>query len=350
VRQVGLRGERDLGREVAEVVVVGDFLRVQRRAPAVAELLRVVDAGEPPVASRDAIVRQVLAVDLAGELRLQVAELVAQLQPALGEELGRHRGVHVLGDVPVVRQRRLEAALARGAEGGREEARAALVVERERDVRHVEDRHAEEVERRVVRGAHVARAVDVELANAQVPVVARHRARGVLGAEEAALLLLAQLGARRLAARRDAPLRGLGEFEDRRLHLAGAVVEAVAQARAGGAVAVALEAHGAGGDRGLVGGVVLHAVGADARAALAQDHVAGGDHLVVALGLDAVGLEELRAVALEARGGHVELALELQSQAVGKLRGGDARNCRAEEGERQRPYASRPQGVFGCEC
>src|SRR5204862_5488124 len=109
--EVRLRGRGDLGRQVAEVVVVGNLLADDRRGPSGPELVHMLDADEIAIDAGDSIVRQEFAVDLARELPLEVAELAAELQAALGEPFRRERRVAVLGDVPVVRQRDLEAAL-----------------------------------------------------------------------------------------------------------------------------------------------------------------------------------------------------------------------------------------------
>ena len=84
-RQVGLRGERDLGRQVAEVGVVGDHLRVDRRAPPGPELGRVVPSQEIAVALGDAVVGKEFAVDLPEELRFEVTQLLGELEAALDQ-------------------------------------------------------------------------------------------------------------------------------------------------------------------------------------------------------------------------------------------------------------------------
>ncbi len=349
-RQVGLRGERDLGRQVAEIAVVGNFLRVDGRAPSRAELLRVPDAEEVAVAIGDAVVGKEFGVELPGELGLEVAPLEAQLQAALGEYLRRERGVAILGDVPVERQRGLEAALARSSEGGREESGLAAVVERKRDERRVEDRHPEEVHGRVVRGADVARAVDHQLVHANEPVVARHRARRVFRVEQAVLLVFLEQRALGVPARGGAPLRGLRELEHRSVELAGVVLEVIDEARAARDVAFALQAHVARGHRALLVAGIVEAVGVDHRAALAQHDAARGDHVVRFISLDAVGLEELGAVALEARRRQVQLLVELEADFRRDLRVDARGNHRATERNGERPDASRPQGSGGSGC
>ena len=99
--------------------------------------------------------------------------------------------------------------------------------------------------------------------------------------------------ARGLTAGGGTALPGLGKLERGRVHHARVLGEVVAQLRPLRGVAAALEHHRARGGRDLVGGRVLHAIGADGRAALAQGHVAGGDDVLVGLPLDAIGLEEI---------------------------------------------------------
>ena len=324
--------------------IVGDLLRVHARRPSVPQALLVMQAKEIAVALGDPVVGQELALELAREFRLEVAHLGPQLLAALGEDLGRGRRVHVLGDVPVVLQRSLEAALAGSAEGRREKAALALVVERERDVRRVQDRHPEEEDGGVVGIADVARAVDVELAHADEPVVARRHAGGVLGVEEPALLVFLEDRARCLAARGRAAVDLLGKLEHRRLHLARVVVEAIRELRPGRSVAVAIEAHVADRHRLLVVDEVLDPVGADRGSVLAQHDVAGRDDAAVLLALDVVGLEELGAVALRARRGEPQLLLDPEPQALGNLRPDAGRGEGAGERDGQRASAATDQG------
>ena len=94
------------------------------------------------------VVGQVLELHLAGEVAVEVAPLVLQLDAAL-RHVHRREGRVVLGrDVPVVRQAELEAARAGLRVVRREDAAAPPVAERKGGPRRGEDRDVEEAQPR----------------------------------------------------------------------------------------------------------------------------------------------------------------------------------------------------------
>ncbi len=163
--------------------------------------------------------------------------------------------------------------------------------------------------------ADVARAVDLELAHAQEPVVAGNRARRVFGADEPAAVAFLEERLRREAARGDAPQILLGKLEDRRLHLAGVVVEAIREPGPSRDVAFALELHVARGERALVIDEILDAIRTDRGTPLAQDDATRGDHGLVLLAFDAHGFDELRRLALRPGRRDLETLVELEAQS-----------------------------------
>ena len=113
--------------------------------------------------------------------RIQVTELAAQLQPALGHVARVQRGIHLRRDVPVKRHRELETGGVRCAVARGQESRFALLVQRKRQIGRVKNGHIEKYDARVAGDADVATAVDVELVCAHIPRVVTRLAGGVAG-------------------------------------------------------------------------------------------------------------------------------------------------------------------------
>ena len=132
------------------------------------------------VSSVDAIVGHDLADQLARRGLEEIAPLARDLDAAPRHDARRQRQVVVRRKVEVIRRGELEAADLRGADGRREEARLALVRERELEPRRVHHWHAEKVHARIVSRADLAQLVDLDLVGAQVPVVVGRNAGRVL--------------------------------------------------------------------------------------------------------------------------------------------------------------------------
>ena len=228
-----------------------------------------------------------LAAVLPGLAAEQVAELGAELQPALAHHARRHRQVVVRREVEVVGQRELEPARARRARGRHEEAALALVVEREVDPRRVEDRRAEEAHGRVARGADLPVGVEIELAGLEVPVLARRDAGRVAPVGDVVAVGTGEHDLRRVAAR-----AGVADLELRLDEDAG-LRRAVEHDLGADDPVVALAQHDVAGRADLVAHeVVEDLLGQHGFAACAQLDAAFRAHLLLADALEPVGAQE----------------------------------------------------------
>ncbi len=135
----------------------------------VAEFRVVVELHVPARAVRFVVVRQVLEGERTVARGQQVAKVIAQLQPALAHVARVERQVIVRREVQVVRDRNVETRAIALADRRCQEAAFAFVVQREGEVRGVQDRHALERELHAVRRADAAVDVEVDVARMQLP-------------------------------------------------------------------------------------------------------------------------------------------------------------------------------------
>src|SRR5690606_9709413 len=111
--------------------------------------------------ARLVVVRKEAPLELAFGSRQQIADLGVELQAAAAHVARLERRVEVRRDVQVVRNRDVEAGAVALGEVRREETALASIVDREREVWRIEDRHALELELHPARPAETP--VDVEL-------------------------------------------------------------------------------------------------------------------------------------------------------------------------------------------
>ena len=219
------------------------------------------------------VVRQQPQLDIARVGGLQVAELAVDRRSALRAADDGDGGVAIGRDVPVVGNRRLEAAAAVEAEARRQEAGAALVVERKAQHRRGEDRHAVEAQHRVAGDAGAGLVVGLDAPGLQDPrrVGVVGTAARVGGVDRDRPLLVEELDQRRLAA-------GVGAFEaiGRAAKEALEALDPKLQLGPEEDVALAADDDVAGGAREILGLVVGQPVGADHDRAAAELDVADG--------------------------------------------------------------------------
>jgi hypothetical protein len=130
----------------------------------------------------------------------QVTELAFHQHAALAHVTRVQRGVVVRRQVEVVRRDQHEAGIAAAADGRRQEARLATVVDREVDVRRVQDRNVFDAQRHVGRGTETGGRVQGDVVALELPGVAVRFARGVRAVLQADDRVLGTLGVQRATA------------------------------------------------------------------------------------------------------------------------------------------------------
>ena len=131
LRENRFRGFADASREVRDVVVVRDPVVVRTEGELLA-VVRRLNAGAPSRVVVDAVVGEVVEVDLGFEVVVLEASFIAEHHAALRHDAGREGVVVVGGDVEVVGNCNVDAARGAHAVGGREKARAPLRADGER--------------------------------------------------------------------------------------------------------------------------------------------------------------------------------------------------------------------------
>src|SRR5690606_16247405 len=125
--------------EILEVRVVGDLLDAGDHAPALREAGLVLQVQAAARNARLVVVRKEAPLELAFGSRQQIADLGVELQAAAAHVARLERRVEVRRDVQVVRDRDVEAGAVALGEVRREETALASIVDREREVRGVEN-------------------------------------------------------------------------------------------------------------------------------------------------------------------------------------------------------------------
>ena len=279
--QVGRQqARRDAGHragKVLPVVVVRDAQRIQLQ-PRVADQVGVVNhVRRIAAAAGDAVVGQQVQAGAAAVARLQVAKLAVQPQAAPAAERGRQRRVPVRGQVPVVRHRDLQAALAVDVDAGWQPARLARIGERETEHRCGQDRHPQKAQHRAFGDAFIGVEIELHAVGGEQPrrsaaaVDVVGSAARISGTRGNGTLFAQKVEPLGHAARAHLPevIGGVDEEAFEALHLQ-------LQFRAAEHVAVAGDAHIATGLRQVIGGFVAEPVGANHHAATAQFGVAFG--------------------------------------------------------------------------
>ena len=199
-------------------------------------------------------------VGLAGIARLEIAELGVEARAAARALRGREGRIAVGRDVPIVGDRRLEAAAAVEADAGRQKARLALVIERKAQYRRGQDGNAVKAQHRAVGDAFVGLVVDVDAAGLEDPgrVGVFGGAARIRGVERGRALVVDELDPRRLAAG-----AGAGEAIGRATKEALEALDLELQLRAEEDIAVAAHDDVAGRLGEIFGLVVVQPVGAD---------------------------------------------------------------------------------------
>jgi hypothetical protein len=225
---------------------------------------------------------------------LQVAEFPAQVHAALAHDRGVEGGIAVRRDVPVVGHRKLDAVDVVQPEGRRQEARLALVRQREAERREAEHRQVLEAQHRALGPAHFFFHVEPHGGGAQDPVghpagAGLALAGGVGGVVDHRALVIQEVHARGLAVR-----LVLQESVARLAEEALEGLDLELQQRAFVDVAAAVHVDVAARLGQVVGLVVLEPVGADHRAGAAQLGIALDDGLQVRAAGAAVAGDERR--------------------------------------------------------
>ena len=247
----------------------------------------------------DTIVRQYLIAHFPRKRRLEITKLVAQHQAAFLHDAGCYGRVAVGSDVPVIRYREFRTGVAGGADGGRQNPRFALPIERKAQIRCVQYGLAEEFHARIARGAELASLVDLEIAGTHEPVVVAHLAGRIAAAQHAVLVLTFEYYALSIAAAAGGvDLYLVPGFLDR----AALGFQIQPQAGAFKHVTALLEAHIAPRIDFVFGFVVAQPVGIDGLAAPAQAHRAFGLEFLVLVALHLVGVDKQRQRVLVVSG------------------------------------------------
>lgn len=283
--------------EVGEVIVVRYLVVVEAEGQAVAEILLMARAPGIARGVGDLVVGQLFGVDAAVVIGFQIAEFAGQHIAVLVVEVRRDGGVEVGGDVPVVRHRQLGARRA-GLEGGRQQARLAVAVQREVQPRRVQDGHAVELHPGVVRHAYAAGVVEVGAGGPQIPGVVSRIAGGHPAAVDLVLILALEVhlaavaahgdGFGGLAAGRFGRRRVLPRHRKHRIHAgAGVVVDVVVEGAAVDHVAAARHVEAVAGLDAVFGLVVVQPVGFHLLIVAGDHHIALGmqDHVHFAVKL-----------------------------------------------------------------
>ena len=168
--EMGNAGGREIAAEFAEIARVGDVIEDAIGAPARGERMLMLCREGAAIAAEQGIVRQVFGVDTPGVVGIQIAELAAREYTTVFHEARRDGRVTVGRDIPVKRYAQIEAGLIAVADGGREQAGLALVVEREIDVRQVDERYAFEAHDDVACHADRFALIECDVAGAQLPI------------------------------------------------------------------------------------------------------------------------------------------------------------------------------------
>ena len=147
-----------------------------------------------------AVVVQVRAAELAFAGFGEVAEFAFHQQAAFGHVLRVQRGVVVRCQVEVVRRHQRKASLAAGAEARRQEAGLTTVVDREIDVRGVQDRDVLDPQRRVGGSTETGGRVQRDVVALELPGVAVWLAGGVRTVLETDDRVFGALGVQRVTA------------------------------------------------------------------------------------------------------------------------------------------------------
>ena len=275
VRQQQARREAGQGaRKVFPVVVVGHVQRAQLQARLPRQVAVVAQVQRVTGAAGGAVVGQQVQAGRAAVARLEVAELARQPRAAPAADDGRQRGIALRRDVPVIRHRHLQAALAVGVDVGWQPARLARVGERKTEHRRSQDRHPHETQHGTFGDAFVGLEIELDAVGAEQP-------RRPAGAVGRAARIGGPCGKRALLAQEIEPLghtarTDLPEVVGRVLEEAFETLHLELQFGPAVDVAVAADAHVAQGSSQVVGLVVAQAVGPDHRAATAKFGVAFG--------------------------------------------------------------------------
>ncbi|MCY1430393.1 hypothetical protein D9M71_463410 [compost metagenome] len=147
-----------------------------------------------------AFVVEVRRTELAFAGLGQVAEFAFHQQAVLFHIARVQRGIVVRRQVEVVRGDQHEAGIAAGADGRRQEAGLATVVDREIDVRRVQDRNVLDPQRHVGRRTETGGRVQGDVVALELPGVAVRFARGVRTVLEADDSVLGTFGVQRITA------------------------------------------------------------------------------------------------------------------------------------------------------
>ena len=292
LRQQARRQAFEHTRKVLPVRVVGRARVAQLHVGSGQRLVLMAQSQGVAVAAGHAIAGQQVQVGRTAVRRIEIAELAVEGNAAPRQDAGREGGVALRRDVPVVRQREFEAALAVEVDAWRQPAGLARVGERKAEHRRAQDRHAEKAQHGAFGDAFVGLEVELDPRGLEQPVGAARvvgRAARVGGADRLRALLVDEvdaLGAPACARAR----KEIGRVEEVALE----ALHAQLQLAAGVDVSVAADAHVAACAREVIGMFVAQLIGADDHAAAAKLGVAAGHGLEVGAAADFVGTQNDR--------------------------------------------------------
>ena len=165
--------------ELVQVVEIGNPVAVDVSGELLGETRVVAEADLAAGGAGEVIMRQDVADEATARHVVQVAELVAQHETALGQ-VARHGSVVVVRrQVEIIGDRQIDAADLRDTEVGAQQTGDAAVVDREIHVGRVQEGHVHELEPGPLRGALAGLAVDLDLVGMQQPILITGRATGV---------------------------------------------------------------------------------------------------------------------------------------------------------------------------
>ena len=313
LRQDRFGGFADVAGEVRNVAVVRHAVVVDLEAELVAAVFPF-EAQAVAVVVILAVVGEVVEIEFPLDVREEEAELVPHHHAALRHDAGREGVVVVRRDVEVVRHREIDASGRAHPVGGRQEARTALIADREGEPGRPENGHALKVQGRARAARALVVLVDFELVHADEPglvVAAAGRDGDVLHRGGVAREELDVLGAAAKAAGGVLPL-GVG-------HFARARGDAEKHRRAREARALTGDAGVAVRPDGVVGVAVGDPVRRKDRAAASDLRVAVEMQFVVGRSFHAVGFNEAGGVVRRSAECGIERpdGIEFDSNGVG---------------------------------
>ena len=192
--QAGLAGLHQAVAQVIKIIPIGHVTGEDAGLQSWCRVAGVLHGDQAAVLVAVLAVRgQVLGVQHALTVTIQIAEFSAQLGAAIGHQARRDSGVTIRRDIPVPRQAGLYAGLSGCTDSREQQSGLAFIRERETDIRGVQDRHLLEADLRIACHPAAGLVVKVDLVGGQLPVAVARWAGGVADVLEALVVDPVQL-------------------------------------------------------------------------------------------------------------------------------------------------------------